>query len=141
MKDFSGFLKLPSEIFVLAAPRSDFSCCWVLSGGFHRLDKVGIIFLLYGNVRTRKCVSVVYIFATLKHIKYLYLPMIDLRHRMIKYSPPQTGNHPVIFHEVFFFFKFEYTHYYLHISPVTLTLLTFPMILHYFTKTNFTFKN
>ena len=104
MKDFSGFLKLPSEIFVLAAPRSDFSCCWVLSGGFHRLDKVGIIFLLYGNVRTRKCVSVVYIFATLKHIKYLYLPMIDLRHHMIKYSPPQTGNHLVIFHELFFFF-------------------------------------
>ena len=144
MKNFSGFLKLPFEIFAIAAPRSDFSCCWVLSGGFHRLDKVGIIFLLYGNVRTGKCVSVVYIFATLKHIKYLYmyLPMIDLRHHIIKYSPPQTGNHLVIFHELFFFFfKFECTHYYLHISPVTLTLLTFPMILHYFTKTIFTFKN
>ena len=104
-KLFSLF-ELPFEIFVIAAPRSDFSCCWVLSGGFHRLDKVGIIFLLYGNVRTRKCVSVVYIFATLKHIKYLYLPMIDLRHHMIKYSPPQTGNHRVIFHELFFFFFF-----------------------------------
>lgn len=106
MKNFSGFLKLPFEIFAIAAPRSDFSCCWVLSGGFHRLDKVGIIFLLYGNVRTGKCVSVVYIFATLKHIKYLYmyLPMIDLRHHIIKYSPPQTGNHLVIFHEFFFFF-------------------------------------
>ena len=60
-KNFSGFLKLPFEIFAIAAPRSDFSCCWVLSGGFHRLDKVGIIFLLYGNVRTRKCVCCVHI--------------------------------------------------------------------------------
>ena len=27
MKNFSGFLKLPFEIFAIAAPRSDFSCC------------------------------------------------------------------------------------------------------------------